>query len=177
MKAPAFCQVSCLFAASEQDRGCLRSGLGCFPCSETVSWQRPWLGASQSGADSQRKSPGWFASSKNSLALSTTHVCLQILVSRKPTMWTGSEFLNYLRNDTSNMTCPVGLIKCSWVAKTSLLKSPNLTMIQSIGFLGELLGCLLKLTALKISWILLDTVICKPDVILSESFVLRGTEY
>lgn len=99
-------------------------------------------------------------------------------------MRASSKFQNYVRNDTLNFMCPVGLIRCSWPARTLLLKTPNLTKIQSMGvrhgLFRELVGCLLnkdqKWVALKISWILLDTIICKPDRILSESFALRGTE-
>lgn len=52
-------------------------------------------------------------------------------------MW-GSKFQNYVRNETPNFLCPVGLIrvKCPWLAKVSLLKPPTLTMIQSIVFLA-----------------------------------------
>lgn len=34
-----------------------------------------------------------------------------------------------------------------------------------------------KLVALKMSWILLDTLFCKVDLILQESFALRGRDY
>lgn len=63
-------------------------------------------------------------------------------------MWDSSKFQNYVRNKTPTFMCPVGLIKCSWVARTSLLKTPTLTIIQNILknllFFGDSAGCLLN---------------------------------
>ena len=189
MKVPTLYQVSRLRVATEdtwgvgvvslKDTGRLRRNA--FPAVELLPGADPGWALLHSGAPSRRKPLGCIASSQNPLAPGTTHVCTHILASRKPVMWASSQFPNKdLGHGTPNAMCPLGLIKCSLVTKMSLLKSRNLAVMHSMGFwrtilFGELLGCLLKPGALKMSWVLLDTIICKPDLILPESSALRGT--
>lgn len=162
-----------------KDTGPLRRNV--FPAVKLFPGKDPGWALLQSGAPSRRKSLGCFASSKNRLAPGTTHVCTQILGSRKPAMWVSSQFPNKdLGHDIPNAMCPREPIKCSWVTKMSLFKSQTLAVMHSMGFwrkllFGELLGCLLRPGALKMSWVLLDTIICKPDLILPESTALIGS--
>lgn len=188
VKASTSWQVSCLCAVSEQDGGCHQR-----PSSPQT---RCWLGRKLSPWQNSllAKTPArLFSRVKLTLKKVTGLLFLiQMFWHQVPHMRVYKTQFTASRRHGPAVSSKIMLewntriyvshwaIKYSWVARTSLLKTPTLTIIQSVSFcllvgwfffsycfFGDLAGCLLnkdrRLVALKMIWIFLDTWFCNVD--------------